>query len=45
MIDYIVNSKTQDFVDHQQKMLHVLYSLSATNKDLKSLGYKGYDDK
>ena len=45
MIDYIVNSITQDFVDHQQKMLHVWYSLSAINKDLKSLGYKGYDDK
>ena len=28
MIDYIVNSITQDFVDY-----------------LKSLGYKGYDDK
>ena len=42
MIDYIVNSITQDFVDHQHKMLHVWYSLSAINKDLK---YKGYDDK
>ena len=45
IIDYIVNSITQDFVDYQQNMLHVWYSLSAINKDLKSLGYKGYDDK
>ena len=45
MIDYIVISITQDFVDYQQKMLHVWYSLSAINKDLKSLGYKGYDAK
>ena len=43
MIDYIFNSITQDFVDHQRKMLHVWYSLSAIYKDLKSLGYKGYD--
>ena len=45
MIDYIVNSITQDFVDHQQNMLHVWHSLSAINKDMKSLGYKSYDDK
>ena len=45
MIDYIVNSVTQDFLDHQRNLLHVWYSLSAINKAVKSLGYKGYDDK
>ena len=45
MIDYIVDSITQDFADHQRNMLHEWYSLSAINKDLKSLGYKGYEEK
>ena len=45
MIDYIVNSITNDFVDHQHNMLHVWYSLSAINKDMKELGYKGYNIK
>ena len=45
IIDYLVNFITPNFVDCHHNMLYVWYSLSAINKDMRALGYEGYDDK